>query len=304
MKLMTVPQIEAILGKYGDTLIRVWLSLWGEPLLNPRLPALIDRCKQYEIYVFISTNLSLPMTDNEAEALIASGVDVLNLAIDGASQPVYEMYRRGGKLALVLENARKLVAAKKKLASKTPTLLWRYLSFPWNEHEIEAARKMAKKIGLDRFEVSRGVLTQPIRASLRPPDDEAGQRWAQGKAGSEWRRLAAERQEAHTYFGCDYLYQSISINANGDVHPCCYVVAPYDRVGVVTDSVEAVRDAPLLSANRRMFKTLQPGAGKVVAGSEPCKSCSVIAATDGHVITQSSFRELFEHLIGRREMSL
>ncbi len=76
MQVMTVPQIETILRNYGDSLVRIWLSLWGEPLLNKRLPELIERCKQHDIWVLVSTNLSVPMSPETAEALVRSGLEL------------------------------------------------------------------------------------------------------------------------------------------------------------------------------------------------------------------------------------
>ena len=302
MRVMTVPQIEAILRKYGDTLVRIWLSLWGEPLLNKRLPELIERCKQRDIWVLISTNLSVPMDEAKAEALVRSGVDSLILSIDGATQASYEIYRKGGDLALVLQNIRLLVEAKRRLGSATPHLYWRYLEFDWNRHEIDAARALAASLGVDEFGVENGITTPPIRATLEEDGDSGAMRRPDPAMTRAWRRLAQERQAAHGYFGCDYLYSSISINANGDVHPCCYVVAPYDAAGSAKDSTHAVRNAPMMRSSRKLFRAVAEGAKTIPEGREPCVSCGVVGATDGHVLAQADFRTLFDHLLGRHWM--
>ena len=282
--------------------MRIWLSLWGEPLLNKRLPELIERCKRYDIWVLVSTNLSVPMTADAAEALVRSGLDSLILSIDGASQAVYEIYRQGGDLALVLDNIRLLVAAKRRLGSATPFLYWRYLEFDWNRHEIEAARAMATELGVDQFGIEPGITTEPIRATLHGHKADARAHAPSRAVEAGWRRLAQQQREGHSYFGCDYLYSSISINANGQVHPCCYVVAPYDTAGNAAERVESVRNAPMLRDNRRMFGAIAAGAPAGAAGREPCVSCGVIDATKGHVLAQADFRTLFDHLLGRKPM--
>ena len=302
MQVMTVPQIETILRNYGDGLVRIWLSLWGEPLLNKRLPELIERCKQYEIWVLVSTNLSVPMTPDTAEALVRSGLDSLLLSIDGASQAVYEIYREGGDLALILDNIRLLVAARRRLGSASPSLYWRYLEFDWNRHEVEAARALAAALGVDQFGSEPGVVTPPIRASLHGHRaDTVAHPPAPGIAAG-WRTLVRQQREGYGYFGCDYLYSSISINANGQVHPCCYVVAPYDTVGNAAERVESVRNAAMLRDNRRMLGAIAAGETAGMAGREPCVSCGVIDSTHGHVLAQADFRTLFDHLIGRKPM--
>lgn len=49
MPIMKEAELDHILTAYGDYLIRIWLSLWGEPLLDKRLPELIAKCKSREI---------------------------------------------------------------------------------------------------------------------------------------------------------------------------------------------------------------------------------------------------------------
>ena len=104
---MRLGQLDHILGQYGDYLVRIWLSLWGEPLLNKNLPEMIRRCKQHDIWVLISSNMSVPLDDAAIEALVASGLDTISLSIDGATQATYEQYRKRGNLGLALDNARR-----------------------------------------------------------------------------------------------------------------------------------------------------------------------------------------------------
>ena len=75
-----------------------------------------------------------------------------------------------------------------------------------------------------------------------------------------WRGLAAQRAAQHKYFGCDYLYSAISINSNGLVHPCCYVVAPGDAVGDAGEPVGHLRNAPVLRTARSALAAVAMGA--------------------------------------------
>ncbi len=302
MQIMTVPQIEKILQNYGDGLARIWLSLWGEPLLNKHLPELIERCKRHDIWVLISTNLSVPMKPDAIEALVSSGVDSLILSIDGATQETYEIYRKGGELDLVIENIRQLVAAKRRLGRPTPYLYWRYLEFEWNRHEIEAARTLATALGVDQFGVEPGITAPPISATLHGHKPDRSSHIPEPGIEAGWRKLAARQRDGHGYFGCDYLYSSISINANGQVHPCCYVVAPYDTVGNAAEPVDRVRNGPVLRDARRMFGAIANGTTAGMAARDPCVACGVVDSTDGHVLAQANFRTLFDHLMGRKVM--
>src|SRR5208282_6901618 len=72
---------------------------------------------------------------------------------DGATQPVYEKFRRKGKLDVVLGNIEKLAEAKRQRNKRTPILSWNFLAFEHNAHEIGAARQLAKDLGVDQFSV-------------------------------------------------------------------------------------------------------------------------------------------------------
>lgn len=86
---------------------------------------MIHQAKRYLLHTAISTSLSVERFD--AEAPVASGLDCMILSIDGATQQVYQCFRRKGDLGLVLENLRRLVGARRKLRSRTPVLVWNFM---------------------------------------------------------------------------------------------------------------------------------------------------------------------------------
>ncbi len=291
---LDLDRLRRILEQYGNDLIRIWLSLWGEPLLNKRLPEIVAMCRDYDIWTMISSNMSVPLSDAAITALVDSGIDTIMLSLDGASQAVYEQYRRGGDLSLALGNLRRLVAARGD--RRRPHLFWRYLVFPWNAHEVDAARRLAAEAGADEFAVEAGVLLPDMTFPLAPAREQPPIPLAP-ETQATWRALAASRASRHQYFGCDYLYASISVNANGLVHPCCYVVAPGHALGEATAPAEQVRNAPAAGAARAALAALAGGAPGPVLAAPPCADCDVLTACEGHVLTQTSFRYLFDHLV-------
>jgi MoaA/NifB/PqqE/SkfB family radical SAM enzyme len=297
MPIMKAAELDHILEDYGDYLVRIWLSLWGEPLLNRRLPELIAKCKSREIWVLISSNMSVRLKDAAIEALVRSGLDAIILSIDGATQETYQEYRRGGDLALVLDNVRRLVETKRRLDLPTPHLYWRYLDFPWNRHEIELARKLAGELGVDEFGVEPSVNTPEVEHALTPRKPHEHRRKQNAGISATWQRFADERVSQHKYFGCDYLYQSISINSNGLVHPCCYVVSPEHAVGDATQAPDDLRNGPVMRASRKLIASFTGAGPAAHAGFDPCLSCDVMSSTAGHVNTQSSFVPMYRHLL-------
>lgn len=144
---MSLDHFRRFLGLAGPCAIHMDLMNWGEPLLNKDVPEMIACAKSHGIEVKLDCNLN-DVTEDVARRLIASGLDILSVSIDGASQETYEQYRIGGKLEKVLENLRLLVRLRKERGSG-PKLIWQFLVFKHNEHEVERARELAREIGVD-----------------------------------------------------------------------------------------------------------------------------------------------------------
>jgi MoaA/NifB/PqqE/SkfB family radical SAM enzyme len=124
---------------------------YGEPLVNPQTPRFIRLAKTYLMRTIISTSLSLARFD--AEAYVESGLDSIAVSIDGATQYMYEKFRRNGIVSLVHGNLRKLVEARRRLGKRAPIITWRYLASEHNAHEISAAIRQARDFGVDQFTV-------------------------------------------------------------------------------------------------------------------------------------------------------
>lgn len=245
---LSLTQYEKILRLYGPFAFGAVLYNYGEPLLNPLTPQYISMARQYLLFTLLSTNLSLPKIN--LEALINSGLNHLIISIDGVTQETYEKYRRGGKLDLVLDNLRKLIEAKKRLGLKTPYLVWQFLTFEHNQHEVDSAIDLAKSIGVDAIQ----ILT-PFDVSIDDPTCCAVTSTKEGyHCFTPWherlRSLPKASLSSANNFeidalikesfvermstiggineashkgnsGCGWLYKSISVDALGRVLPCC-----------------------------------------------------------------------------------
>src|SRR5258708_9032179 len=111
------------------TLIGVSLSYSGEPLLNRQVPDLVRYLHEARISTSFSTNLSIPMSEVQAEALVGAGLDRMQISLDGASEDTYRRYRVGGNFTLVLQNVRKTAEAKHGLRCTPPNPLLQMLTF-------------------------------------------------------------------------------------------------------------------------------------------------------------------------------
>lgn len=147
--MLSIDKYSDFLFRQGPFAIHTMFYNFGELLFNPQTPAMIRLAKRYLIQTMLSTSMSI--ANFSPERWIDCGLDYMILSIDGATQAIYEKFRRGGNLSLVLDNLRRLVAAKLARGSQTPILCWQFLAFEHNAHEIISARRLAAEIGVDEF---------------------------------------------------------------------------------------------------------------------------------------------------------
>lgn len=126
MKQMSLSTIEKILKKYSTNWIH-WFN-WGEPLLHKDFLTIADMVKGSSSRV--STNLSLPLSDDHIKALRKFRMVVVS--ISGMSQEIYEINHRGGNFALVMENLNRLLSVRRN--PRDTCIHW--LSHKYNEFQL------------------------------------------------------------------------------------------------------------------------------------------------------------------------
>ena len=253
---LTEDRYDALLRQYGPSAIQTTLYNYGEPLLNPHTPRFIRKAKAYLTRTALSTNMAVKRFDAQAYAL--SGLDFMTLSIDGATQPVYEKFRRKGDLETVFRNVRSLVEAKRKEGRRSPVLNWQFLAFEHNAHQIEEARNLAQTMGVDQFTVGNpfdvtwddpAMRAAAVVPALHQFQDNSSERMQENwnpfpdelessaierafetgwlsQLTPELRRATAPTRSTPPPRTCHYLYKNIVMDANGRVFPCCAAPQP------------------------------------------------------------------------------
>ena len=129
---------------------KIELSNLGEIFLNKDLKDIIKYayCKRIALYAATGVNLN-NVSQDMIEYLVKYKFRYLTVAIDGATDRIYQIYRRGGKLENVLGNIKRISYFKKIYRSRYPKLCWQFIIFGHNEEEIPIAREKARKLGMD-----------------------------------------------------------------------------------------------------------------------------------------------------------
>jgi MoaA/NifB/PqqE/SkfB family radical SAM enzyme len=216
------------------------------------------------------------------------------LSVDGATQPVYETFRRNGNLKLVIDNIRSLVDAKRRLGRRTPVLSWNFLAFEHNAHEIPLAQRMARKLGVNLFRVVNPfdvrwddpkVRPAAVKSYVRRLDwtsiSNPPENWNPFPGNVDADTIASAfatplhgpdggtaPSSGHT---CHWLYKNMVMDAQGRILPCCgaprldtnLVFARFDAGGADPFNSEKYRQA------RGFFRQSTPAAGD----SPYCTQC-------------------------------
>jgi len=220
-----------IVDEMGQYLTVIRLYNWGEPMLNKDFLRMVHYAKERGINIKISTNLSMEMEDDQIEALVKAGLEKIYISCNGASSETYLKYHVGGDFDLVMDNMKRLVQKKREIPGCHTKLVWLFHVFKHNEHEIAAAKELAKKIGVK------------IKISKMRPD--------MGKEVFETTQRALERDRAwmpdnpeftvvstkqKKRIGCMLPWTETMINWDGSVLPCCAVYSEKYAFGNILEN--------------------------------------------------------------------
>lgn len=195
-----------IVGDAADFGIRkMQLHFQGEPLLHKELPEMVRLAKARGMETQLFTN-GLPLTPAMADRILDAGLDMMRFSVDGVTEEVYQKNRVGGQFERVHRNMQMMVD-KAHTQGNPIRLEWQMIALRNNEHEIDQARTMAGKMGLNFFAKTYAV-TDPEEV----PRDPQYQR-----------RLHLKP--------CLDIYRAIFVYYNGDVVPCCYDIEGKEIVG-------------------------------------------------------------------------
>ena len=131
---------------------RIELSNWGEIFLNKDLLKILEYGHKRSVALTASNGTNLNTVKDEVlEGLVKYKLRHMTCSVDGASQDTYVQYRVNGNFDTVLDNIKRINYWKDKYKSEFPVLLWQFVAFGHNEHEISTARRMAREMHMQFY---------------------------------------------------------------------------------------------------------------------------------------------------------
>jgi radical SAM protein with 4Fe4S-binding SPASM domain len=230
--MLDLPMYKKVIDEIHHDLVWLILYFQGEPFLNKKFLDFVRYAADKNIYTATSSNAHY-FTDEMAKATVESGLDRLIVSIDGVTQDAYSKYRIGGNLDKVLEGTRNLVKWKKELNSSTPHIIWQFIAFKHNEHQIPEVKKMAKEIGVDELGIKTAQIYDYQSSDEFIPENEELSRYTKTENGYEIKNKLLNQ--------CWRLWRGSVITWDGLVVPCCFDKDATHRFGDVSkNSFESV----------------------------------------------------------------
>jgi radical SAM protein with 4Fe4S-binding SPASM domain len=171
----------------------------GEPLLNPEIYDMIAYCKKLGVPTGISTNATV-MPENAARKLIASGLDYIIFAFDGATRETFERYRKGADFEKVRQNILTFLRVKKEMRSRIFCII-QMVKLKDNVHEIPDLVRMWRVDGINEVRIKKDEVHN--EGSAIPGDQET---------------------RPPLRHPCFLLWRGpMYVHYDGTVFPCCYI---------------------------------------------------------------------------------
>jgi MoaA/NifB/PqqE/SkfB family radical SAM enzyme len=199
----------------NPSLERIELSNYGEIFLNPHLLQILEYAHGKGVAMTMENGVNLNHVKDEVlEGVVKYQVRILLCSIDGASAETYRTYRVRGDFDTVIRNIEKINILKRRYRTEWPRLIWQFVVFGHNEHELPLAREMAGRLGMEfRPKLTWDSEFSPIR-------DHAFVRMQTGSPATtreEHERVYGEKYGAGI---CHQLWDDPQINWDGRVLGC------------------------------------------------------------------------------------
>ena len=276
---LKLPDFKELLRK-NPRLRDIELSNYGEMLLNPHLLDILPYAYEHGVALRADSGVNLNTANDELlDGLVKYRFRSMTCSIDGASEETYRQYRVNGSFSTVIENLRKLNAAKARHQSDFPELTWQFVAFGHNEHEISQARELAAALDMKfRLKLSWDSDFSPVA------DEELLRRELGAANRDEYRQRLGSPYASQI---CYELWNSPQVNWDGRVLGCCRNFWGDFGANAFTEGLEASVNSPWMRYARQMLLGKKPARDGI-----PCSSCDLYSdmRTRGKWLRRSQIR--------------
>jgi MoaA/NifB/PqqE/SkfB family radical SAM enzyme len=292
---MTLETYERIAENFSNV-SNVYLSGWGEPLLNPHFPEMVRLAKEAGCTTGFTTN-GARLDDETIGLLIDDRVDLVSLSLAGATASTHDSRRTGSKLNELTGKLARLNRMKKRSRSEKPGVLLLYMMFKDNLGELSEAVRLAEKLGAD------GIVATNLDYVGNTVMDEL-RAFSCGEAPGSHINEINEAESLAERLGVNFVtfplekgrarlcsedpLNNLYVSEDGDVSPCVYLNLPMGEIprifcgertvtprlgfGNVNErSLTEIWNGEDYASFRSQVKNIKSGGAAALP--EPCRTC-------------------------------
>jgi MoaA/NifB/PqqE/SkfB family radical SAM enzyme len=188
-------------------------GVYGDAIYHSKILELIERLKKKNIRIKLTTNASGKRKDFwiKLESLLSSN-DTITFSIDGL-EDTNSVYRKNSKWDTIVPALE--IFGKSKIKT-----LWKFIVFQHNEHQIDEARALSKKLGIDDFILvkSHRHFDDDYDVNLIPSNN-----YVDNSVIENIDLLDKSDSKAKMRPQCLTKKTWTLIDCHGNIHPCCYM---------------------------------------------------------------------------------
>jgi MoaA/NifB/PqqE/SkfB family radical SAM enzyme len=266
-KLLPLVRRAALMGLYG----------LGEPFLHRHFFDFVTASKQAGART-LTNNHGMSLKPKIIEKILASGLDQLNVSMDGATEETFNLLRGGADFDTVCRQVKDLVTRRDAARSETPHVYIAAMVNRQNVRELPDIVRMARELGAEQVDFSDTVICDG--ADLEDSVSGLPVMWERiveaKEVGREigvrveyslqkpfpWRPFRPDELEPQPQV-CELAWSTWLVGKSGEVKPCCFVEFEYGN---------AFTQEPEEIANSEVARWLRR---KLMSGDLPreCRGC-------------------------------
>ncbi len=192
----------------------------GEPLNNPHLKEMIQRCKSEKIETELVTNATL-LNEERGRSLLESGLGRLYLSVDSVRPEKYAAIRKGAEFEKVRANMENFIRHKRATQATAPKIGVATVVMRENIRELPEIIRFAEQMGADSLLI-KGLNTAYTEKFLEAEEnsDETAKLIALCNEVNQQGKLRVTFYQ-NNQKACSWPWTRAFITANGEVTPCC-----------------------------------------------------------------------------------
>lgn len=231
----------SIFDEIRDQLDKVFLWNYGEPLLNPEVPVMLEAIRDIKTQKILSTNGQI--IDRFDDLSFLTALDELIVSINGITPKVYKEHQKGGDFDAVVKG---LIKLRPYMESSKTDFVLQTVANNFNLSQLDQVDGFAKSYGFKKVVIKT--------FNVMDNDPAIMQKYV--PFGTPYSRYGSKCKAVHkTTNRIEPCLEWMVINWNGDVNLCCWDYEGAQIMGnVKKQGVLEVWNLPTMVKHRQQIK--------------------------------------------------